>query len=73
MLMTLAFLPLSLAGVLAGFILFRLFDVITPDPARRLEDAPGGWGVMLDDAMAGVYGHMVMRLLAWALPGWMIA
>jgi phosphatidylglycerophosphatase A len=73
MLMTLAFLPLSLAGVLAGFILFRLFDVIKPYPARRLEDAPGGWGVMLDDAMAGVYGHMVMRLLAWALPGWMIA
>jgi phosphatidylglycerophosphatase A len=73
MLLTLAFLPLSLTGVLVGFLLFRLFDVIKPYPARRFEDAPGGWGVMLDDAMAGVYGHVAMRVLAWALPGWMVA
>jgi phosphatidylglycerophosphatase A len=73
LLVTLAFLPLSLWGVLAGFALFRLFDVIKPYPARRLEGAPGGWGVMLDDAMAGVYGHLAMRLLVWTLPGWMVA
>lgn len=73
MLVTLAFLPLSLAGVVAGFVLFRALDVIKPYPARRLEDAPGGWGVMLDDAMAGVYGQLVMRLLVWLLPGWMVA
>lgn len=73
MLVTLALLPLSLAGVLAGFIFFRLFDVIKPYPARRCEDAPGGWGVMLDDAMAGLYGQAALRVLAWALPGWMIA
>jgi len=73
MLVTLAFLPLSLAGVVAGFVLFRALDVIKPYPARRLEDAPGGWGVMLDDAMAGVYGQLAMRLLVWLLPGWMVA
>ena len=73
MLLTLAFLPLSLAGVVTGFVLFRLFDVIKPYPARRFEDAPGGWGVMLDDAMAAVYGHLAMRLLVWTLPGWMVA
>lgn len=73
MLVTLAFLPLSLTGVAAGFFLFRAFDVLKPYPARRLEDAPGGWGVMLDDAMAGAYGQLAMRLLVWLLPGWMVA
>ncbi|MGE0464497.1 MAG: phosphatidylglycerophosphatase A [Vicinamibacterales bacterium] len=73
MLLTLAFLPLSLTGTLVGFVLFRAFDVVKPYPARRLEDAPGGWGVMLDDAMAGAYGHLAMRLLVWLLPGWMVA
>jgi phosphatidylglycerophosphatase A len=73
MLMTLAWLPLSLTGVAVGFLLFRIFDIIKPYPAGRLEDAPGGWGVMLDDAMAGVYGQITMRLLVWALPAWMVA
>jgi len=73
MLMTLAWMPLSLTGVAVGFVLFRIFDVIKPYPARRLEDAPGGWGIMLDDAMAGVYGHVAMRLLLWAAPTWMMA
>ena len=73
MLITLAWLPLSLTGVLVGFVLFRLYDVVKPYPARRFEDAPGGWGIMLDDAMAGVYGQVTMRLLVWALPAWMVA
>jgi phosphatidylglycerophosphatase A len=73
MLMTLAWMPLSLTGVAVGFVLFRIFDVIKPYPARRFEDAPGGWGIMLDDAMAGVYGHVSMRLLLWAAPAWMMA
>lgn len=73
MLITLAGLPLSLTGVIAGFILFRIFDVVKPFPAGRLERAPGGWGIMLDDAMAGVYGHLVLRLGLWALPAWMLA
>lgn len=73
MLLTLAFLPLSLTAVLSGFFLFRFFDVVKPYPARRFEAAPGGWGVMLDDAMAGVYGHLALRLLVWAWPGWMVA
>jgi phosphatidylglycerophosphatase A len=73
MLMTLAWMPLSLTGVAVGFVLFRVFDVIKPYPARRFEDAPGGWGIMLDDAMAGVYGHLAMRVLLWASPAWMMA
>jgi len=73
MLMTLAWLPLSLTGVVVGFLLFRIYDVIKPYPARRCEDAPGGWGVMLDDAMAGIYGQVTLRVLVWAMPAWMVA
>ena len=73
LLITLAWLPLSLTGVLVGFVLFRVYDVIKPYPARRLEDLHGGWGVMLDDAMAGIYGQVTLRVLVWALPAWMVA
>lgn len=73
MLLTLAWLPLSLAGVIAGFFLFRLFDIVKPYPARQLERAHGGWGIMLDDAMAGIYGQLALRGLVWAFPAWMTA
>jgi len=73
MLVTLAWMPLSIAAVAVGFLLFRVFDVIKPYPARQLERAPGGWGIMLDDAMAGVYAHLAVRLCVWMWPGWMVA
>ena len=73
MLMTLALLPLSLTGVIAGFLLFRVLDVVKPFPAGRLEHAPRGWGIMLDDVMAGVYGNLALRACIWAWPGWMVA
>lgn len=50
-----------------GFILFRLFDVVKPYPARRLEHAPGGWGIMLDDVAAGMYGLASLALVGWVL------
>ncbi|MDQ3350013.1 MAG: phosphatidylglycerophosphatase A, partial [Acidobacteriota bacterium] len=52
MLITLAFIPVGLSGALAGFVLFRIFDVIKPFPAGRFERLHGGLGVMADDAMA---------------------
>jgi len=48
--------------LLAGFLLFRLFDISKPFPCRRLEKLPGGWGVMADDWMAGVYAAICLRL-----------
>lgn len=51
--------------VLAAFLLFRLFDIVKPFPVARLEQAPGGWGIMLDDVMAGAYTALVMVLLGW--------
>jgi phosphatidylglycerophosphatase A len=56
-----------LVFALAGFVLFRLFDVIKPPPARQLERVPGAWGVLLDDVMAGIYAHIVLQLL-WRWP-----
>lgn len=71
MLLTLAFMPLSVWGIAAGFLLFRIFDVIKPFPAGRLEHLPGGLGIMADDAMAGVYGQLVMRMAIAAWPAWL--
>lgn len=71
MLITLAFIPnLGWSGILAGFFLFRVFDVIKPYPAGRFEEMHGGLGVMADDAMAAVYANICLRLLIWLLPGW---
>jgi phosphatidylglycerophosphatase A len=43
-----------------GFLLFRVFDILKPFPARRAERLPGGWGIMTDDVIAGTYGAAVM-------------
>jgi phosphatidylglycerophosphatase A len=47
---------------LVGFLLFRLFDIWKPFPIRRLEKLPGGWGIMADDWMAGIYAAILLRL-----------
>ena len=70
MLITLAFIPVGWSGALAGFFLFRIYDIIKPYPAGRLEALHGGLGVMADDAMAAVYANLSLRLTMWLLPGW---
>jgi phosphatidylglycerophosphatase A len=70
MLITLAFIPVGWSGALAGFFLFRVFDVFKPWPARSLERLHGGLGVMADDAMAAVYANLSLRLLLWLFPAW---
>ena len=54
--------PLYWKTYLFGFILFRLFDIWKPFPARQLEQLPGGWGIMADDWMAGIYAAIVLRV-----------
>jgi phosphatidylglycerophosphatase A len=72
MLITLAFLDVTLTGAVVGFLVFRLLDVVKPWPSRRFEQLHGGLGVMADDAMAAVYGNVVMRILLWLAPaGWL--
>jgi phosphatidylglycerophosphatase A len=70
MLITLAFIPVGLSGALAGFVLFRIYDVFKPYPAGRFEQLHGGLGVMADDAMAAVYANLTLRLVMWLLPAW---
>ena len=59
----LSFSRVNLSHLLAGFLLFRLFDIVKPWPARQLEHFPGGWGIMLDDVAAGVYALLLMLAL----------
>ncbi len=45
-----------------GFLAFRAFDIVKPFPAGRAQELPRGFGVMLDDVVAGVYAHLVVRI-----------
>jgi phosphatidylglycerophosphatase A len=69
MLVTIAFLDVSVTGAIVAFLIFRVLDVIKPYPAGRLEHLHGGPGIMLDDVMAGVYGNLAMRALIALFPG----
>ncbi|MEE8111212.1 MAG: phosphatidylglycerophosphatase A [Acidobacteriota bacterium] len=64
-LVTMAGHPLSWKMVVAGFFLFRLFDVWKPPPLRRLEKLHGGLGIVADDLGAGVYANLCLVLGAW--------
>ena len=48
--------------LLGGFLLFRALDIVKPFPARQAERIPRGWGIMLDDVVAGVYGLAVLAV-----------
>ena len=62
MLITLFLNPVGWKGALAGFLLFRVFDVIKPYPANKLEQLHGGVGVMADDGMAAIYANVALRI-----------
>jgi len=62
-LITLIGAPLSWKSFLAGFILFRAFDIVKPPPVRQLERLPEGTGIVVDDVAAGLYGLVVMQIL----------
>ena len=55
--------PLAWKSFLAGFILFRVFDIVKPPPVRQLEAIPEGAGIVLDDVAAGLYALATMHLL----------
>jgi len=66
MLITLFMIPVGWKGAAVGFLLFRVFDIVKPPPANRLEHLPGGIGIMADDAMSAVYANLALRLSIWA-------
>lgn len=64
----------AFACVLAvQFLLFRVFDIIKPFPARQLERLPAGWGILTDDLFAGLYANLVGQAIwHWTLvPRWL--
>ena len=59
----LLFLPQSVGWGLFAFFLFRIFDIWKPNPIRKLDDLPGGWGIMLDDVLAGIYALVIVQIV----------
>jgi phosphatidylglycerophosphatase A len=67
-LITLGFAPVHPVAALAGFLLFRLFDILKPFPVNWLDNRlHGGLGIMLDDVMAGLYSLLVLQLGIWLM------
>lgn len=62
-LVTLLACPIMWQALLAGFILFRVFDIVKPPPVRSLERLPEGMGIVVDDLGAGVYALIGLQLL----------
>jgi phosphatidylglycerophosphatase A len=67
MLLTFAYLNVGFGSLVFGFVLFRVFDIIKPYPARACERLPGGWGVMADDVVAALYAQAVLRGGIWVI------
>lgn len=61
------FVPVTWGTAIVGFTLFRLFDISKPWPIKRFERLPGAWGVMSDDAVAGIMAGLVLLIIARSL------
>jgi phosphatidylglycerophosphatase A len=53
--------------ILMALVLFRLFDIWKPQPIRKIEKLPGGWGIMTDDLVAGIYARIWIQVGIWAV------
>lgn len=59
---SLLFIPVKLSYIIAGLILFRVFDIGKPFFIRKMENLPGGIGVMADDVLAGIYSNILLQI-----------
>ena len=66
--LTLLFVPLKWPYVVIGLVLFRFFDIAKPLYIRKMEDLGGGWGVMMDDMLAGVYANLLLQIVVLFKP-----
>jgi phosphatidylglycerophosphatase A len=62
---SLLFIPVKWQYVLCGLVLFRFFDIAKPLGIRKTEDLKGGWGVMIDDMLAGFYSNLILQALVF--------
>ncbi|MEO0074120.1 MAG: phosphatidylglycerophosphatase A [candidate division WOR-3 bacterium] len=60
--------PVTVWGLLAGFFIWRFFDVVKLPFVHRSQNLPGGWGVMADDVLAGICANVVLRALIYLQP-----
>ena len=60
---TFTFMPVNLANFVIGLTLFRFFDIIKPFPVKSAEKLSGGWGVMMDDVIAGIMSFIILCIL----------
>ncbi len=65
MMVALVGLPITFPIAICGFFLFRAFDMFKIYPINKFESMPGGWGIMMDDIMAGLYTNIALHI-AWA-------
>lgn len=60
---TFAALPLVPVTIVMGFILFRFFDIVKIPPIQQSQRLPGGWGIVVDDLLAGLFANIVMQIV----------
>jgi phosphatidylglycerophosphatase A len=60
--------PVSIWGLGAGFLLWRFFDIFKLPFIDKSQRLPGGWGIMVDDVLAGICANLVLRLALFLLP-----
>jgi phosphatidylglycerophosphatase A len=65
MCLSLCFIPVRWPYILTGLVLFRFFDIAKPLFIRRMENIKGGWGVMLDDMLAGAYANLLLQMIVF--------
>lgn len=65
MMISLLFVPVTITNVLIALFLFRVFDITKPFFIRDLEKLPGGWGVMADDVLAGIYANILLQAIIY--------
>ena len=68
MCITLLFIPVKWQYVTIGLVLFRFFDILKPLFIRKMEKLNRGWGVMMDDVLAGVYANILLHLIVLVSP-----
>lgn len=68
MLLALFFVPYNLFLVVLGFFLFRIFDILKPPPAKRMERLTGSMGIMFDDIVAALYTNFILQIISRVLP-----
>jgi phosphatidylglycerophosphatase A len=59
--------PLQWPYIIMAVILFRIFDIWKPFPIRKTENLPGGWGIMTDDLLAGIYANVWIHMGAFVV------